>query len=76
MSGKILFRGSVIHEIFKISRLMSVILSLSLLSVSPSRMRQLEGSDQGLRKKKYAAAMKLFRPLAEKGKRSPSTRSR
>ena len=54
--------------IFKISRLMIVILSLSLLSVAPpAHADNWKEATKAYAQQKYAAAMKLFRPLAEKG---------
>ena len=54
--------------IFKISRLMIVILSLSLMSVAPpAHADNWKEATKAYAQKKYAAAMKLFRPLAEKG---------
>jgi uncharacterized protein len=54
--------------IFKISRLMIVILSLSLMSLAPpAHADNWKEATKAYAQKKYAAAMKLFRPLAEKG---------
>jgi hypothetical protein len=54
--------------IFKISRLMIVILSLLLMSVAPpAHADNWKEATKAYAQKKYAAAMKLFRPLAEKG---------
>src|SRR5258705_13897295 len=54
--------------IFKISRLMIVILALSLISVAPpAHADSWKEATKAYAQKKYAAAMKMFRPLAEKG---------
>jgi uncharacterized protein len=54
--------------IFKISRLMIVIVSLSLISVVPAaHADSWKEATKAYAQKKYAAAMKMFRPLAEKG---------
>ena len=54
--------------IFKISRLMIVILALSLSSVAPpAHADSWKEATKAYAQKRYAAAMKMFRPLAEKG---------
>ena len=54
--------------IFKISRLMIVILVLSLISVAPpAHADSWKEATKAYAQKRYAAAMKMFRPLAEKG---------